>query len=125
MDTGPLADRLRSAMDRLGITTYEGLAEVLDVSQPTVSRWMNGEAPHEDKAGRIGAVLGIEEDEAAALIYRTRAKWKASRPKRDDPGPAPGTPDEEFEVDYNSAIARMPDHVRKAVIELARPYLED
>jgi transcriptional regulator with XRE-family HTH domain len=33
--------------------------------------------------------------------------------------------DEEIQVDYNSAIARMPDHVRRAVIELARPYLED
>jgi len=39
--------------------------------------------------------------------------------------PLEGHGDDDIEIDYNSAIAHMPDHVQRAVIELARPYLED
>jgi len=36
--------------------------------------------------------------------------------------PEPG--DDEIEIDYNSAIANMPEEVRQAVIRIVRPFLE-
>lgn len=56
-------DRLREYMQERGLTQYE-LAKILDVSQPTVSDWLNGNfTPSAKRLLHISKRTGLSVDE--------------------------------------------------------------
>lgn len=67
---GALGNALRNEIGRRDLTTYE-VAALLDVSQPTVSRWVNGiSAPSRfDHEQRVAKFLHITHDELRQLKY--------------------------------------------------------
>lgn len=73
------------------------LARALGWTSDTVDRLLAGEQPGPDEdAGRSNVAA--------------------------EPASEPG--DDEIEIDYNSAVANMPEEVRQAVIRIVRPYLD-
>lgn len=51
-DAGSWADELRAAMQRAGISEQQQLADVLQVTDATVSRWLNGHAAPQNRKKR-------------------------------------------------------------------------
>lgn len=68
-----LAECLMKRGEELGLPGQKEVAQaVAGVNQSTVSRWLSGAAPGDDKAPLIAEFLAVTEDEAAMLIYRAR-----------------------------------------------------
>lgn len=65
-------------MAERGIQTYAEAAEQLGVTQPQVSKWLNGDPPADDKAQVLADFLRSTVDEVLPLLYSARMAKAAS-----------------------------------------------
>lgn len=125
--TDTLAGALRAEIDRRELTGSEA-ADQLGVSQPTVSRWLGGSPPDDDRVEVIAAFINRPPGEVERLVFQARRRQRDQRREVTRQGAGADTDrgpgDDDIELDFNSAMEHVPDEVRQAVIRIVKPYLE-
>lgn len=121
-----LARTVRRRRTDLGLTQAELAARDDQLSVATLRRIEASAATsyRDLQLAALARALGWTSDTVDRLLAGERPGSEV------DPAVVQGEPDaqpgdDEIEIDYNSAIANMPQEVRQAVIRIVRPYLDD
>lgn len=86
------ADELRAAMQRAGVTEQAALAAALQVTEATVSRWLNGHASPQNRKKRNDVLAKLE---------------RPTAPPTTRYAPMPGNPLLDFETDAERRAASL------------------
>lgn len=127
----PMTEFIQAVRTSRGLS-QKALAERLGISQQSVSKWESGASmPDTSALAQMREVLDVSTDEWQSL-YEAEAQLEQPNARvlsivrllmDEDPSPAPPVP--EGDVDYNSAMTHVPEHIRRAVLELVSPYLDE